>query len=449
MVIREVKDFDPEIVLDSINDGVITIGLDKKVNYANSAAERLLGYKKEEIIGMSCAQVAGCDTTYECLLERTIKTGENLSNIECAVKDRDGRVIPVSINTAIIKGKDGEVIGGVEIFRDISQIKTLTEELKGRYLFENIIGKNFRMQEIYDLLPDVAKTKSTVLIEGESGTGKELIAHAIHQNSPRRDGVFVKVNCGALAEGILESELFGHVRGAFTGAISNRIGRFELANGGTIFLDEIGDISLSTQIRLLRVLQEEEFERVGDTKRIKVDVRVIAATNKDLKKAIEKGEFRQDLYYRLRVVPIYLPPLRERKDDIPFLINYFLKIFNREIGKRVNNVSPKVMEVLMNYNYPGNIRELENIVEHSLILCQGNTILPEHLPKDIMHPDNLTVDALLRDEQPLKAVERELFIKVLEQTGWNHKRASDRLRISRTTLWRKIRALGIEKGRRI
>lgn len=442
---KESKNFDSEVILNSINDVVLTVGLDKKINYVNSAAERLLGYKKEEIVGMPCAQVAGCDTSYECLLERTIKTGESLSNIECAIKDKEGRVIPVSINTAIIRGKNGEVIGGVEIFRDISQIKTLTEELKGRYLFENIIGKNFRMQEIYDILPDVAKTKSTVLIEGKSGTGKELIAHAIHKNSPRRDGAFVKVNCGALAEGILESELFGHVKGAFTGAISNRIGRFELANGGTIFLDEIGDISLSTQIRLLRVLQEEEFERVGDTKRIKIDVRVIAATNKNLKKAIDIGEFRQDLYYRLRVVPIYLPPLRDRKDDIPLLINCFLKRFNAEIGKRVNNVSPKVMEVLMNYDYPGNIRELENILEHALILCQGNTILPEHLPKDITHPDNLIVDAALRDEQPLRSIERELFIKVLEQTGWNHKKASDRLRISRTTLWRKIKALGIEK----
>ncbi|HLF85799.1 MAG TPA: sigma 54-interacting transcriptional regulator [Nitrospiria bacterium] len=445
MSIKTAGDIDSEVILESINDGVLSIGLDKKINYVNRAAERLLGYKKEEIVGMSCAQVAGCDTSYECLLERTIKTGENLSNIECAIKDKAGKVIPVSINTAIIRGNDGEVIGGVEIFRDISQIKTLTEELKGRYLFDNIIGKNFRMQEIYDILPDVAKTKSTVLIEGESGTGKELIAHAVHHYSPRKDGPFVKVNCGALAEGILESELFGHVRGAFTGAISSRIGRFELANGGTIFLDEIGDISLSTQIRLLRVLQEEEFERVGDTKRIKVDVRVIAATNKDLKKAIERGDFRQDLYYRLRVVPIYLPRLRERKDDIPLLINFFLKRFNAEIGKRVNNISPMVMEILMNYDYPGNIRELENIIEHALILCQGNTILPEHLPGDIVHPENLVVDAALEEEEPLKAIERELFVKVLEQTGWNHKKASDRLKISRTTLWRKIKALGIEK----
>ena len=301
------------------------------------------------------------------------------------------------------------------------------------------------MIEIYQLIPGLARTKSTVLIEGESGTGKESIAHALHYNSPRRDKSYVRVNCGALAEGLLESELFGHIRGAYTGAISNKQGRFELAHEGTIFLDEIGDVTLSTQVKLLRVLQEEEFERVGDTKPVKVDVRVIAATNKDLKKAMEQGQFRQDLYYRLRVVPISLPPLRERRDDIPLLVDHFVKKFNQEMEKNVEQVSPQAMETLLNYDYPGNIRELENIIEHALVLCNGNTILPEHLPKDIQIRKSDQVERAIAREHPLEAIERELIIQILNQCSWNFKETSEKLRISRTTLWRKMKDYHIVK----
>jgi two-component system response regulator AtoC len=302
------------------------------------------------------------------------------------------------------------------------------------------------MQEIYELLPVVAQSKSTVLIEGESGTGKELIAEAIHLNSPRRTGPFIKVNCAALAEGILESELFGHVKGAFTGAITDKKGRFELAHKGTIFLDEIGEISPHTQVKLLRVLQEEEFERVGGTESVKVDVRIIAATNKDLTRAMEKGEFRGDLYYRLRVVPIHLPPLRERKDDIPHLIKHFVSKLNKEMDKEINNVSPKVMDFLMDYDYKGNIRELENILEHAFVRCQGNTILAEHLPKDLFGaavklPENIIADS----DNPLMAIERGLILKMLNQHKWKQGEVAKKLHISRVTLWRKIKQLKIEK----
>ena len=429
-------------ILDSIDDGIVTIGLDKKVKYLNKAAEHLLGYSRSEILGRRCSEILKhdiCDN--ECLMEETLDTGRNLSNFQSVLQNRKGEMIPICTSATLLRDRDGQIIGGVEIIRDISRIKELTEELKGKYSFEKIVGKNYRMQEIYDLLPGVAKTKSTVLIEGESGTGKELVAHAIHQNSPRKDKSFVKLNCGALAEGILESELFGHVKGAFTGAIANKAGRFEMADGGTIFLDEIGDMSPSTQIKLLRVLQEEEFERVGDSKRIKVDVRVIAATNMDLRKAIKRGEFREDLYYRLKVVPIRIPSLRERKDDILLLINHFLGKFNREMGKKVLNVSPRAMEILLNYNYPGNVRELENIIEHSMVLCSGNTILPEHLPKDIQN----IVDGVIGEEDPLKALERELIVRVLDQQSWNYKESARMLKMSRTTLWRKMKALSIEK----
>lgn len=344
-----------------------------------------------------------------------------------------------------------EVIGGLsakfmwQLIEERIKSKAMAEVLRERYSFENIIGKSEKMQEIYRLLPKIAKTNSTVLIEGESGTGKELIAHSIHQFSPREDKAFIRVNCGALAEGLLESELFGHVKGAFTGAIAHKLGRFELADGGTLFLDEIGDISLSTQVKLLRAIQEGEFEKVGDSRRIKVDVRIIAATNKDLKKAVETREFRQDLYYRLRVVPIHLPPLRERKDDIPLLVNHFINRFNKETGKRVTHVSPEAMEILMGYDYPGNIRELENIIEHVMVFCSGDTIQAEHLLKDIQPSRNDIIGKVIGKENPLKAMERELILKVLKQTGWNYKKTSEKLKLSRTTLWRKVKEYAIAK----
>ena len=345
-----------------------------------------------------------------------------------------------------------EVIGGLsakfmwQLIEERIKSKALTEVLRAKYSVENIIGCNAKMQELYKLLPEVAKSKSTVLIEGESGTGKELIAHALHQFSPREDKPFIKVNCGALAEGILESELFGHVKGAFTGAISHKMGRFEFADGGTLFLDEIGDISPSTQVKLLRVIQEGEFEKVGDNRRVKVDVRVIAASNKKLKKAVEQGEFRQDLYYRLRVVPIFLPPLRERKDDIPLLVEHFIGQFNREMGKKVVGLSPEAMRMLLAYNYPGNIRELENIIEHVMVLCQENVILPEHLPKDLQQPSNDLIGLVVERTNPLDELERELILRLLKQANGNYSKVAERLKISRTTLWRKLRKHQIQAG---
>ncbi|TAK01121.1 MAG: AAA family ATPase [Candidatus Manganitrophaceae bacterium] len=344
-----------------------------------------------------------------------------------------------------------EVIGGLsakfmwQLIEERIKSKAMAEVLRDRYSFENIIGRSEKMQEIYRLIPKIAKTNSTVLIEGESGTGKELIAHSIHQFSPREEKAFIRVNCGALAEGLLESELFGHVKGAFTGAITHKLGRFELADGGTLFLDEIGDISPATQVKLLRVIQEGEFEKVGDSRRIKVDVRIIAATNKDLKKAVEMREFRQDLYYRLRVVPIHLPPLRERKDDIPLLVNHFIDRFDKEMGKKVTQVSPDAMEILMEYDYPGNIRELENIIEHVMVFCSGDTIRAEHLLKDIQPSRSDIVGRVIEREDPLRAMEQELILKVLKQTGWNYKKTAERLKLSRTTLWRKVKEYAMEK----
>lgn len=436
-----------ESLLNSFPDGILTIGLDQKILYMNHSAESILGIAGKDWIGKRCPHPVEVETPeHRCLLERALETGESLSRIESFVKKREGERPRVLASTFLLKDKEGNASGAVLFFTPFDLEKRAEAGGPPALLMgDKIIGKNPRMQEIYTLLPGLAKTKSTVLIEGESGTGKELIAQALHQNSPRRNKPFIKVNCGALAEGILESELFGHVKGAYTGAISSKQGRFELANEGTIFLDEIGDISLATQVKLLRVLQEEEFERVGESRPIKIDVRVIAATHKDLKKAMEEGEFRQDLYYRLRVVPISLPPLRERRDDIPLMIEYFVKKFNLEMGKNVEKVSPKTLDILVNYDYPGNIRELENIIEHTLVLCNGNTILPEHLPKDIQVLKSDHVDRAIGREHPLEAIERELITKVLNQCNWNLKETSEKLKISRTTLWRKMKDYHIGK----
>ncbi len=342
-----------------------------------------------------------------------------------------------------------EVIGGLsakfmwQLIEERIKSQAMAEVLRHRYSFENMIGKDEKMQEIKHLLPKIAKTNATVLIEGESGTGKELIAHAIHQFSLREDKPFIRVNCGALAEGLLESELFGHVRGAFTGAVTHKIGRFELANEGTIFLDEIGEISPATQVKLLRVVQEGEFEKVGDARRVKVDVRIIAATNRDLKKEVEARAFRQDLYYRLRVVPIFLPPLRERKGDIPMLVNHFIGRFNKEMGRKVTHVAPDAMDILTRYNYPGNIRELENTIEHVMVFCTGHTLQADHLEKSIRPTSHRMIQSAMEQDHPLEAMEREMIAGVLAQTGWNYTRAAERLKLSRTTLWRKMKTYGL------
>ncbi|MCI0528960.1 MAG: sigma 54-interacting transcriptional regulator, partial [Nitrospira sp.] len=450
-------------VLDALVDAVVMVGPDAHIQYLNKVAEQLLGYFLDEAKGQHCAQIMRCDVCYDgCLMEQMVQTGEGRSDFETVLRSRDGRLVRIGGYATLIRDKAGKSIGGVQVFRDVSQMRTFSEPRKGSYKVGHVIGKNHKIREIYELLPEISKTKSTVLIEGESGTGKELLAHAVHQLSPRRDKPFIRVNCGALAEGILESELFGHIKGAFTGAIATKIGRFELADTGTIFLDEIGDISLSTQVKLLRVLQEEEFERVGDTKRIKVDVRVIAATHKDLIKAIQQGEFRADLYYRLRVMPIHLPPLKERKEDIPLLINHFLAKFNREFSRKVEGLSGEAMGVLLNYHYPGNIRELENIIEHAMVLCTVPTIQIEHLPMDIRTFEgsfNLesqevmglqnkdgskgVVKRVIPMDDPLKVSEREAILRILEQTKWNYGETARRLKKSRVTLWRKMKELGI------
>ena len=327
-----------------------------------------------------------------------------------------------------------------ELKREKNKNILLSQALEKRYSFGNILGKNSRMQEIYEFISDIANTDSTVLIQGESGTGKELIARAIHFNSHRKTKPFVVANCSAYSQNLLESELFGHEKGSFTGAIRRKVGRFELAHGGTIFLDEIGEVSPPTQILLLRVLQDHRFERVGGEETLEVDVRVIAATNKNLMEEMKKGTFREDLYYRLNVIPIFVPPLRERKDDIPLLASHFLQKFTHEKKKEVASISPEVMETLLAHSWPGNVRELENILEHAIIIAKKDQILPKDLPQHFLQKP-LPAQQLVS----LQDYERSLILRTLKETNWNKHQTSERLKINRSTLYGKMKRYGLTK----
>ena len=445
---------DAEVILDCISDGVITIDLHKRVTFLNQAMRDLLGYEGEltgELLACDVLVNSNICTSHDCVLERALR-GERVSNYEAFVRHRNGQLIPVSINTDFLQDDQARLIGLVEVIRDISVSRELTakrteiNELRQRLgehtKFENMVGRSQQMQEIFSRLPTIAASKTSVLITGESGTGKELIAYALHANSPRQHAPFVVVNCSSLSEGVLESEIFGHVRGAFTGAYFDKPGKFEAAHLGTVFLDEVGDMSLPTQVKLLRVLERGDFERVGSNDTIKVDVRVVAATNCDLVQAVKKGLFREDLYYRIRVFPIELPPLRNRIEDLPLLIHHFIDKFNKEMGKEIRRISSDCLSVLEHHTYPGNIRELQNIIEHAFVCCEGSMIQLEHLPHDIQQVARMRYsdDSIER----LEKIEGEAIYHVLQKTGWRYKEASQRLGVSRSTLWRKIKQFGIK-----
>ncbi len=331
----------------------------------------------------------------------------------------------------------------------LTEVQQLQEELKEKYRFENIVGKSNEMMDVFSMALKVAPTDSTILISGESGTGKELIARAIHLNSRRKNRSFVTINCGALPENLQESELFGHVRGAFTGAIRDKRGLFQEANGGTLFLDEIGETAQSTQVKLLRFLQDGEIRRVGENDPIHVDVRMLAATNQDIEKAIEEGRFREDLYYRLNVINIHMPPLRKRRDDIPLLINYFLEKNVTQKKKKIDSVSPDTMKILTGYHWPGNVRELENVMERAVILTNRNVIMAEDLPESIRAtPSQGREPEYDTEEKTLEELEKYYILKALDKFAWNQKKASEVLGISTTTLWRKLKSYGIEPKRK-
>jgi PAS domain S-box-containing protein len=434
-----------ESILDSISDGVFTVDDDWCITSFNRAAETITGLRRREAIGKPCSDVfraSMCEA--DCALRHTVKTGKPIVNKSAFIVNADGRRIPISVSTAILRDERGRIVGGAETFRDLSLVEELRKELEGRFQIGDLVSRSTALRRVFDLLPQIAPSDATVLIHGETGTGKELLARAIHNLSPRKSKAFVPVNCGALPDTLLESELFGYVKGAFTGAGNDKPGRFALAEGGTVFLDEIGDISPAMQIRLLRVLQERTYEPLGGTQTRHADVRVIAATHRDLAALIRKGAFREDLFYRLNVVKLDLPPLRKRKEDIPLLVEHFVARFNRRQGKSIAGVTSDVLALLMAHDYPGNVRELENIIERAFVLCTGGKIERTHMPPELTGQPTAaaapTGDSIAAQT---RAAEAQAIRTALERHGFNRLAAAHALGLHKSTLFRKIKALGI------
>ncbi len=435
-----------EIILESISDGVFTVDHNWRITSFNRAAEQITGIPRQEAIGKHCWAVFRsnmCES--DCALRRTMKLGKPFIDTSTHIVNSEKRLIPVVVSTSLLKDEDGTIIGGVETFRDMSVVEELRKELDARYQIGDMVSRSPLMHKIFGILPQVADSDSTILIQGETGTGKELLARAIHDLSPRCDKPFIPVNCGALPDTLLESELFGYKAGAFTNATKDKPGYFELARGGTIFLDEIGDISPAFQVRLLRVLQDGIFQPLGATKSVKADVRVIAATNKELMDMVHAGTFRQDLFYRINVIRLELPPLRDRKEDIPLLAKRFIDRLNRLRKKDVSGISQEAIARLMLHNYPGNIRELENIIEYAFVICSKGEITPECLPDSIKEaPKSGSNTATVPD---LKSIEAQMIMDALRRNNYNRLATARELGIHKSTLFRKIKALGIKLPR--
>jgi len=434
-----------QAILNSISEGVMTLDKDWRILSWNRAAEKITGFHKEEVLGQECASLFRTPLCREkCPVDRALSCGHPYYDVEVAIRNKRNEVVHLLVNATPLYDVDGHIMGGLETFRDVSQAYWLQEELQQQYGFTNIVGRSDTMKRVYETVSSLVNTDTTVLIQGESGTGKELVARALHFYSPRRERPFVAINCSALPEGVLDTELFGHLKGAFTGAIRDHVGKFELANGGTLFLDEIAEISATIQVKLLRVLEEREFQRVGDNRSIKLDIRLITATNKDLYKRVLEGSFRDDLYYRLGVFPLNLPPLRERIEDIPLLVDHFIKKFNKQMGRNIQGIADGVLEILEAYPWPGNVRELANTMEHAFVHCKGSLLHPADLPHNVVNVrPEVPRRTSARAQEKLDLVEKEIIYKELEAANWKKTIAARRLGMSRATLWRKMEKYGI------
>jgi two-component system response regulator HydG len=446
-------------VVDTIRDGIMVVDTSGSILSVNRALETMTDYSHQELIGQKCS-ILNCSVfnlarekcgEHWCLL---FKTGA-MNMRRCTIMKKNGTYVPVLKNASLLHDGKGRVVGAVETITDITeivekdrQIAAFRRHLRSEDAFQGLIGASAPMQQVFSLIENAAQSDAPVIILGESGTGKELVARAIHQLGERQKSAYVKVNCGALTESLLESELFGHVKGAYTGAYKGRAGRFEMAQGGDIFLDEIGDLPLSTQVKMLRVLEEKVIERVGDSQTIPVDVRVISATNKNLSELVKTGAFRKDLYFRINVIPIHIPPLRDRIEDIPLLAESFFRKLRIRSGKSIEGLSNLAMEVLMKYQWPGNVRELKSAFEYAFVTCQEPVIQPHHLPPDILHAEKIVKD--VKTSAPTKQeVRKRQLVDALARAKGNQSVAAEILGVSRVTVWNRMKRYGVTYTRQI
>ncbi len=436
-----------KIILDNLDVGIFTVDKGGRITFFNTAAEKISGYSRRKILGEPCSAIFGGNEAQEvCSMQETIVSGQSRSSRQGQMVTRDGMPIPIRANYMALRNEKGMIVGGLMTFHDLTLVQQLKQAMRDRYTFHDMIGKSPAMQKIFEMINVVTATDATILIEGATGTGKDLLAKVIHSASRRFDKPFVKVNCAAIPDTLLESEIFGYVKGAFTGAERDKIGRFQEADGGTIFLDEIGDLPLALQAKLLRVLEDMEFYRLGSRHTVKVNVRIISASNRNIEKLVAKRLFREDLYYRLNLFRIGLPELKDRKVDLPILIGHILRRLSAAGGNRLPEVSEKVMEILLNYDYPGNVRELENILEHALIICQEDTIQPTHLPEYLPARPAAGKAISLGSANPGFPFENKEHVKLLaalRKFDWHRRKTARALGIDRTTLWRKMKKYGL------
>ena len=435
-----------KIILDNLDIGVLTVDRGGHITFFNNRAETITGFNRGDVLGKSCSMIFGKTASHDLLLlNETIADGRARSTSEGEIKTREGQAIPMRANYMALKNEDGRIVGGLATIADLSLKYQFNSEIKGRYTFYDMVGKDPAIQKIFEIVPVVASSDATILIEGPTGTGKDVLAKVIHNASRRSKKSLVKVNCAALPDNLLESEMFGYVKGAFTGAEKDKPGRFQEADGGTIFLDEIGDLPLSLQAKLLRVLEDKEFYPLGSRKTTKVDVRIISATNQNLEQLVAEKRFREDLFYRLNVMRLDLPPLKQRRGDIPLLISHILKRLCVTRDTIVEKFSNDAMEVLLNYDYPGNVRELENIIEHALIVCQDKIIERNHLPLSLQ--DDISSPLPAEEKRPfdreIEFGEKSLILDTLRKYNWNKGKTASALDINRTTLWRKMKKYNI------
>ena len=431
-----------DTIVNSVADGIFTVDNEMNIWTYNRAAEELTGVPYSEAVGRPCHEIFHSSVCKNgCPVKEAMETGSSVVNREIQIIDTNGNCKPVSVSASIMTDDEGRITGAVESMRDLSLVYTLKEEIQKKYSFENMVSRSASMHRLFDVVTDVAKSEATVFVHGESGTGKELFAQAIHELSPRREGPLVTVNCGALPENLLEAEIFGVRKGAYTGADEDRAGRLELCEGGTFFLDEVGDLPMSLQVKMLRVLENRDYQPVGGQTPMKADVRFITATHRNLEEMVAEGTFRQDLFFRINIVTLDIPPLRERREDIPLLIDMALQRFNALYNKRIKSVSADLLRLILTYDFPGNVRELLNLMEQAVILCKGDQVEIEHVPDNFMHR---TVKEPISDKRSSKAPNTGLLAEVLTRHRGNRVGAAEELGVSRTTLWRWAKQAGLE-----